>query len=643
LSSPRLTPRVPRTHRRYAHAPELNDVLHLHCKGIAEITNLEEYTGLKTLYLESNSVDDLEGLLHLDRLRCLYIAKNCLRDLDRAARLVALTTLDVSDNQIVTLEGLRDHPSLSTLVAVNNKLREVSAVEALGSCVRLVTVDLSRNKLEDRAVVDFFLSPEMSDRVRLLKLQGNPAVSEVPAYRKTLVSGMKRLNYLDDSPVFPKDRRLAAAWLRGGVEEEKAERARIFEDERKERERHRAAFDDMVANARREAEEKERAGIKTERDPYRFMSEEAAEEARMLADGMSEWALEEMRANEQLPWQVRERERVSEKTVAPTRTRRPDEEQPDEEQPDEEDEEDEEEGDAVAEVDAEHVAEVDAERIPVAIPIDDDRPTPGIFVAQVDDDDDDDPAAPASAPPPPPPVATSTKTTTTDEDREASEASAAEELRRELEKMRAARRGERHDVVDGATRRRRELERAADSANRSGAGAGAGGRGSSVARSPVVFGTAAYDQLWAQAKAMGDAAEKGEGRDDDEDDDDDGGGGVQNGELDADGANSVNSESVDGTSNYSYGDKENRWERASMASVGATVASTEAGELDGIDEFDETEDETEDTSESDTSDEDSTDGDPLDRYTVSTVAAGKETGGGGDDGDAANDELWGLD
>ena len=198
MSSPRLTPRVPRAHRSYAHAPELNDVLHLHCKGIAEITNLEEYTGLKTLYLESNSVDDLEGLLHLDRLRCLYIAKNCLRDLDRAARLVALTTLDVSDNQIVTLEGLRDHPSLSTLVAVNNKLREVSAIEALGSCVQLVTVDLSRNKLEDRAVVDFFLSPAMSDRIRLLKLQGNPAVSEVPSYRKTLVSGMKRLNYLDD-------------------------------------------------------------------------------------------------------------------------------------------------------------------------------------------------------------------------------------------------------------------------------------------------------------------------------------------------------------------------------------------------------------------------------------------------------------
>ena len=38
------------------------------------------------------------------------------------------------------------------------------------------------------------------------------AVSEVPSYRKTIICGFKGLNYLDDMPVFPKDRRLAQAW-----------------------------------------------------------------------------------------------------------------------------------------------------------------------------------------------------------------------------------------------------------------------------------------------------------------------------------------------------------------------------------------------------------------------------------------------
>lgn len=84
--------------------------------------------------------------------------------------------------------------------------------------------------MADRACVDF-LAEHLGDRLSLLKLQGNPLVSEVPSYRKTVVCGFTRLNYLDDMPVFPKDRRLAEAWQRGGVEEEKAERARCFADE----------------------------------------------------------------------------------------------------------------------------------------------------------------------------------------------------------------------------------------------------------------------------------------------------------------------------------------------------------------------------------------------------------------------------
>ena len=387
---------------------------------------------------------------------------------------------------------------------------------------------------------------------------------------------------------------------------------------------------------RREADEKQRAGVVTERDPYRFMSKEAAEEAKMLADGMTEWELEEMRANERLPWQVRER-RESEGEVKTSSALNTSSDASDEPETNDEEDEDEE-LESYTALAAEVVGDGD-EHIPVAIPIDDDRPGySSIFVAQVADDEDVAGLVPPAATTDAEPRVTNMATARdTESAREAAEASAAEELRVELRKMRA-RHGDRLAETDRAERSRRELERAADSVNANPK------LGDSTHRSPVVFGTRAYDQLWAQAKAMGDAAEEtGTPLDDDDEEDDERNNEEEDGGFD--GANSVNSESVDGVSDYSYGDKENRWERASMASVGATVASTEAGELDGIDEFDETEDEddeTDDDEDGSGSDGTSIDGDPLDRYTVSSVA-GKEVGREETDPVDANDELWGLD
>lgn len=43
-------------------------------------------------------------------------------------------------------------------------------------------------------------------------------VRKVQHYRKATIAKMPNLRYLDDSPVFPKDRRLAEAFLRGGLE-----------------------------------------------------------------------------------------------------------------------------------------------------------------------------------------------------------------------------------------------------------------------------------------------------------------------------------------------------------------------------------------------------------------------------------------
>ena len=202
------------------------------------MTNLEPYVGLKTLYLESNSVDVLDGLLHLER-SVLAHGEERARGRPRRDPPRGSTTLDVSDNRIETLEGLRGHPSLQVLVASGNRLRDADALSALETCAHLTTLDVASNRLEDPAIVtEFFASAaNLRANLKLLKLQGNPLVSEVPSYRKTVTVAMPGLNYLDDAPVFPKDRRLADAWSRGGVAEERAERGKIADEEARARRR----------------------------------------------------------------------------------------------------------------------------------------------------------------------------------------------------------------------------------------------------------------------------------------------------------------------------------------------------------------------------------------------------------------------
>nr|XP_019599293.1 PREDICTED: dynein assembly factor 1, axonemal [Rhinolophus sinicus] len=216
-------------HKLYI-TPALNDTLYLHYKGFNRIENLEEYTGLRCLWLECNGIQKIENLEAQTELRCLFLQVNLLHKIENVEPLQKLDALNLSNNYIKTIENLSCLPVLNTLQIAHNHLETVEDIQHLKECLKLCVLDLSHNRLNDPKILGILES--MPD-LRVLNLMGNPVIRLIPNYRRTVTVRLKHLTFLDDRPVFPKDRACAEAWARGGYEAEKEERCQWESREQK--------------------------------------------------------------------------------------------------------------------------------------------------------------------------------------------------------------------------------------------------------------------------------------------------------------------------------------------------------------------------------------------------------------------------
>ncbi|XP_043507715.1 rootletin [Frieseomelitta varia] len=210
--------------------PHLNDVLYLHYKGFSFIENLEKYTGLRCLWLENNGIREIANLENQSELKCLYIHNNLISKIENLEWLTKLDTLNLSYNTIRRIENLDSLKFLNTLNLSHNYLQDTGDIEHLRLLDSLSVLDISHNRIDTDEVVNIL--GDMKE-LRVVSLMGNLILKKIRLYRKTMILKCKNLKYLDDRPVFPKDRACAEAWMQGGPEEEAAERKRWIEAEQK--------------------------------------------------------------------------------------------------------------------------------------------------------------------------------------------------------------------------------------------------------------------------------------------------------------------------------------------------------------------------------------------------------------------------
>ena len=100
-------------------------------KEIADLTGLEEATGLERLDLGDNEIQTLTPLRTLTKLTNLDLADNAIMNLTSLQNLSNLTTLDLDDNDIEDVSALSGLSSLQTLDLRNNEVGDVAPLKDL--------------------------------------------------------------------------------------------------------------------------------------------------------------------------------------------------------------------------------------------------------------------------------------------------------------------------------------------------------------------------------------------------------------------------------------------------------------------------------------------------------------------------------
>uniref|UniRef100_H3HCP3 Dynein assembly factor 1, axonemal homolog n=1 Tax=Phytophthora ramorum TaxID=164328 RepID=H3HCP3_PHYRM len=241
------------------------------CRDNDLIKNLDEYTGLKVLWLEGNGLPRIEGLENQKELRTLYLHENLIHQIEGLESQLLLDTLNLSQNQISCIANLGHLKQLTSLALKSNYLTSAKDIAHVLELPNLSVLDIQSNRINDVDIVDILAQ---MPNLKVLYLQGNEVVKHIKQYRKTMVYRCRKLKYLDDRPVFDDERRRVEAWgkaleaaggdMKAAQEAERVEMDAIRREKKERDEKNFLYFEQMMIEGRRKRREEEERKRKAE-------------------------------------------------------------------------------------------------------------------------------------------------------------------------------------------------------------------------------------------------------------------------------------------------------------------------------------------------------------------------------------------